>query len=70
MLGVVVGEQVCVDVGVGGAGLADAGPGPGGAVRNDVGLLRLTPLLCHLKGDLAQDVNVVIGVLHSDTAKY
>ena len=67
LLGVVVGEQVCVDVGVGGAGLADAGPG--GAVGDDVGLLRLTPLLRHLKGDLAQDVNIVICVLHSDTEK-
>ena len=69
LLGVVVGEQVCVDVGVGGAGLADAGPGPGSAVGDDVGLLRLTALFCHIEGDLAQDVNIVIGVFHSDTAK-
>ena len=65
MLRVIVWEQVCVDVGVGGAGLTDAGT----TVGDDVCLLGLTALHPDLRGILAHDVNIVIGVLHSDTAK-
>ena len=65
LLGVVVWQQVCVDVGVvGAAGLA----GAGAAVGDDVSLLGLTALHPDLRGVLAHDVNIVIGVLHSDTA--
>ena len=67
LLCVVVGEEVGVDV----AGLVvgRAGPGAGVTVGDDVGLLRLTPGLGHL-GHLPQAVNIVIGVLHSDTENH
>ena len=67
LLCVVVGEEVGVDV----AGLVvgRAGPGAGVTVGDDVGLLRLTTGLGHL-GHLPQAVNIVIGVLHSDTENH
>ena len=65
LLGVVVGEQVGVDVSVVGASLT--GAGAGNAVGDDVSLLRLLSIHIDLQGDLGHDVNVVIGVLHSHT---
>ena len=64
MLCIVIWEQVGVNVGV---GASLTGAGAGDAVGDDVGLLRLLAIHIDLEGDLAHDVNVVIGVLHSHT---
>ena len=65
MLSVVIWEQVGVDVSVVGASLT--GAGAGNAVGDDVSLLRLLSIHIDPQGDLAHDVNVVLGVLHSHT---